>query len=236
MLDPLAMREDAAFPAAVFRWIEATPPPQPHPLSKLFREALTTALDLARPFSGELYRFCSRRYANLNDAISGFGSQLRGGRFNPPRSFRIVYLSIDRATAEAEILKRPKNPKAKPLADFPLLPPKNDLLTVRAVLHTVLDLTDTTVLARLSTVGVDLEFLTHEEWWVANERGAEAATQAIGRVAFELGLHGLITYSAAEGGNKNLDVFTPNLPIGCGLEVVDPPDIATHWGGSPRLR
>jgi RES domain-containing protein len=167
--------------------------------------------------------------------LSGVGSQLRGGRFNPPRSFRIAYLSIHPSTPHAE-LKKAAARKAKALAEFPLdedLAARWPLVTVRAHLEKVLDLTDAEILnlPEFKAAGIDRDFLTNDGSWSENEEGRESATQAVGRLAYELGLHGLIAHSSTDGGEKNLDVFLPNLPVGCGLEVIHPPDFPSHWIG-----
>jgi RES domain-containing protein len=233
---PLFSYGDPAFLAAMSLWHETMPPPDEHPNSELIRTALESAEKFLKPFpNNKLYRASPRRYSNRNDSLSGFGSQLHGGRFNPPRSFRIVYLSIDPSTPHAE-MKKAEARKAEGLADFPLAPVEElearfPLATVQAHLEKVLDLTDEEVLAlpKFVEAGIDRLFLTRDGWIRDAVVVTEFATQAVGRIAYDLGWHGLITHSSADGGEKNLDVFVGNLSIGFGLQILEPKDFPSHW-------
>jgi hypothetical protein len=134
------------------------------------------------------------------------------------------------------MLKKAQAQKLKELAGFPLasstvLAARQVLVHVRAKLERVLDLTDPAVLAvpQVQAAGITPALLTRDGWWMDNDKGLEAPTQAIGRAAYEAGLHGLIRLSAASSDTRNLDVFVPKLPIGCGLELISPPRLASSW-------
>jgi hypothetical protein len=47
------------------------------------------------------------------------------------------------------------------------------------------------------------------------DKRREALTQAVGRIAFEAGLEGLLVPSAQVRKSKNLVVFPENLRLGC---------------------
>jgi RES domain-containing protein len=53
----------------------------------------------SRPFRGLAYRSASPGYA----ALSGEGARLKGGRWNPPDSFPVLYVATDPSAAAAEI-------------------------------------------------------------------------------------------------------------------------------------
>ncbi len=109
--------------------------------------------------------------------------------------------------------------------------PSRCILTVRAVLNKIIDLSDLDLLnsKEFQDAGLDIELLTKDGWYFDNNEGKESATQAIGRIAYELGYHGLISRSSVSKGEKNLNVFVSNLPIGCGLEILEPKDLPSHW-------
>ena len=238
LFDPILSLSHPGFREAVFRWLESNPPPDEHPKSEVFKKAMIQAgySRTIDPINLDVYRSCSIRYANRNDILSGFGGQLRGGRFNAPRSFRVIYLSFDPATPYAETLKRAESLKAPALAGLPLKPSQElnkhfVQLTVRAVLNKIIDLSDLDLLnsKEFQDAGLDIELLTKDGWYFDNNEGKESATQAIGRIAYELGYHGLISRSSVSKGEKNLNVFVSNLPIGCGLEILEPKDLPSHW-------
>jgi hypothetical protein len=242
--DPVLSISHPGFQEAVFRWLESNPPPNEHPDSEKFKKAIQASSNhdsehAKSPIELNVYRSCSIRYANRNDILSGFGSQIRGGRFNAPRSFRVIYLSLNPNVSYAETIKRAESLKAPALAGLPLKPSQElnkhfIQLTVRAVLIKIINLTDPDLLnsKHFADAGIDIELLTKDGWHVDNNVGKESATQAIGRIAYELGYHGLISPASDAKGEKNLNVFVSNLPIGCGLEILDPEDLPSHWRNS----
>ncbi len=54
----------------------------------------------AQTFSGPVYRFIGTRF--LQSPLASAGSKLRGGRFNPPGSFEVLYTALAADTALAE--------------------------------------------------------------------------------------------------------------------------------------
>lgn len=75
-----------------------------HSDSKRLGRAIAKALGYAGPWAGDLFRSASPRYASKEDIVTGAGSKTVGGRWNPPRSFRAIYTSLDVETAVAESL------------------------------------------------------------------------------------------------------------------------------------
>ena len=55
----------------------------------------------ATPFAGDAFRHQPPRY----DPRSGRGARIQGGRWNPPDSFPILYLGLDRQTVLDEFLR-----------------------------------------------------------------------------------------------------------------------------------
>jgi hypothetical protein len=82
------------------------------------------------------------------------------------------------------------------------------LVTVSATLHQVLDLTDGAV---RRTLRVSQQRLCAEPWWIRQEAGEEALTQAIGRAAYSVGFEGLRVPCAVSKDGVNLVVFPANL-------------------------
>jgi RES domain-containing protein len=82
------------------------------------------------------------------------------------------------------------------------------LVSIRVSLQRVLNLTDQHVRRSLS---VTRKQLLDEDWRAANDRGDEARTQAIGRLAWRLEWEGILTPSTAHPGGVNLIVFPGNL-------------------------
>lgn len=154
------------------------------------------------PFEGEAFR----QQAPAHDPRSGEGARLRGGRYNPPRSFPTLYLCRTRACAVAELRRQGER---QPIGLEGLLP--RTLFRYSIELDGVLDLTDDSVRDRLRVTGDDL---VARDW---------KATQELGVAAHHLGCRALIAPSAT-GVDSVLVVFVENI----GLGVVDPTAVE-HW-------
>ena len=131
---------------------------------------------IIREFSrltGVIYRVASVRRANPADLIAGVGSQLTGGRWTPPGAFRAVYASLEEVTALDEARQQNLRLGVPPWMALPLV-----LTAIEVDLEPVLDLTDGRVRRALR---VSRARMLGEPWWVLQERGQEALTQALGR-------------------------------------------------------
>lgn len=137
-----------------------------------------------------------------------------GGRWNPPGLFPAVYASDVAETAVAEALAHSRRNGIPDHQNMPKV-----IVGVRIKCDAVLNLADPTL---GSTLPIDLATLLAEEWWLANERGRETGGQALGRLAREAGLHGLVVPSSARPGHTNILVLVDRLPRWCGVEVLHP--------------
>jgi RES domain-containing protein len=82
------------------------------------------------------------------------------------------------------------------------------IVALEARLHQVLDLTDGET---RQVLGVSKKRFLEEPWREKQQRGREALTQAIGRLAYGADLEGILVPSAARKGGTNLIIFPANL-------------------------
>jgi RES domain-containing protein len=130
------------------------------------------------------------------DPRSGAGARRRGGRFNPPNSFPVLYLALTPDTAAAE-LRRGAEGMGLPVAG--VLP--RELFRYDVDLARVLDLRDQAV---RDTLGV-----TREELLAADR----TRSHQIGEAASRLGVQAVVCPSAT-GLGAIVAVFTDNLGSG----------------------
>ncbi len=142
-----------------------------------------------RPLPAVGYRNQAKGY----DPRSGEGARRFGGRFNPSRSFPVLYFCTTRACVVAE-LTRQANRQGLQVGD--LLP--HEIWRIEAALTNVLDLTDSAV---LKVVGVAHEDLVGDD---------HQLTRQIGEAAYEHQFQAIITPSAT-GVDKVLAIFPENL-------------------------
>ena len=189
------------------------PPPRPlspHPGSPRLTRALARNGALIGPWSGVAFRSTSPAYANSRDLLSGEGVRRYGGRWNPP-GLAAVYASATPEIALAEALAQFRR---YGIPDRDAMP--RVLVAIEARLDRVLDLTDGQVRRALR---VSRRRMAGEDWRGLQARGQEAVTQAIGRLASEAGVEGLLAPSAAVPDGKNLVVFPAALRPGSRLAV-----------------
>jgi filamentous hemagglutinin len=184
-----------------------------HPDSDRLRNALERCSSRAVRWSGVVYRSTTPRYANKDDLLTGVGSRSAGARWNPPRSFSAVYASLDPHTALDEVLAHFRHYGIPVESAMPRV-----TVSVRVQLGRVLDLTDGPT---RSVLRVSARRMLDEPWREEQAAGREALTQAIGRLARELGWEGLLVPSAARRGGANLILFPDNLDRGSTLEIVN---------------
>lgn len=150
-------------------------------------------------FRGEAFRHQGPGYHPL----SAEGARIQGGRWNPPNSFPVLYLALDRSTAAAEFYRRAEREGRPPEQ---LLPRR--LYRYRVELEAVLDLTgrDALTHAALSPTDISSDDLSR--------------CQAVGDAAHYLGLEAILTPSATSAG-RNLAVFFDRLRSGSTVEPLD---------------
>ena len=185
----------------------------PHPESDRLRRAMERCTSRAVRWSGVVYRSASPRYANQDDLLTGIGSKSTGARWNPPRSFP-THLREPRSSHGAG-----RGPSTLP----PLRAPDRVCDAAghgrgpgrdrpRARPH---GRGDPLGPARLGTSNAP------EPWREEQAAGREALTQALGRLAYELGWEALVVPSAARRGGVNLIIFPDNLTLGSAIEIVN---------------
>jgi RES domain-containing protein len=184
-----------------------------HPDSVWLAQGIRRCLPLATRLTGVVYRVASVRRANPEDLISGIGSQRTGGRWTPPGAFRAVYASRDEATALNEARQQNLRQGVPTWMALPLV-----LTAIEVDLEPVLDLTD----GRLrQALRVSRDRMLGEPWWLLQERGQEALTQALGRLARDHGFAALLTPSAAEPRGSNVVIYPDRIAAEGRLAVVN---------------
>lgn len=189
----------------------------PHLESDRLRHALVRCAARAVPWSGVVYRSASPRYANKGDLLTGVGSKSAGGRWNPPKSFPTVYASLDPHTVLDEGLAHFRYYRIPIEVSMPRV-----MVSIRVDLRTALDLTHGKT---RSALRVSERRMLSEPWRDEQKAGRESLTQALGRLAHELGWEGLLVPSAARRGGTNLIVFRANLSRRSSLEIIKVDDL-----------
>jgi RES domain-containing protein len=194
-----------------------------HPESVELHRGLVRCLPSATAWAGIAFRASTPRYASRDDVLTGVGSRVAGGRWNPLGAFRTVYLSLTAETAVAEYLGQYAEVGFEAARLTPFV-----VIGVEARLRRVLDLTAAPVRRSL---GVTLARLLDDDWKAAQDAGGEALTQAIGRLACQEEFDGLVVPSAARRGAGNLVVFPANLlPPEAYLRIVNSDQLPAYTG------
>jgi len=174
----------------------------PHTEYDDFARRLRDCRTMAVPWSGTVYRSVTPIYATREDLLSGHGSRVYGGRWNPP-AMAAVYASLTPETALAEVLNHFRRYGFPVHAAMP-----RTFVAIDVALGQVLDLTVGLLRRRLR---VSRAAMLSEDWRAAHQRDEESLTQAVGRAAHEVGVAGLLVASAAQRGGTNLVWFPENL-------------------------
>ncbi len=163
---------------------------------------LTQLLSVASVFSGTVYRSCTPKYATESDLLTGAGSKMHGGRWNPVGT-AVVYNSLTPETAMAESLANNR---------YYGIPIEESMPRVFAAtvvkLQSVLDLRLGLVRQRLQ---ISQDRILAVDWRHEVNAGRVPITQWIGVAAAEIGWEGLVVPSAADWKGHNLLVFPENL-------------------------
>ena len=171
---------------------------KPHPKFGEIKDALLPFAKLGLPYKGICYRCTDPQFAR--EIISGAGSQLYGARWTPIGSFPTVYLCETAEAALEEFFARGRRMRLPDHKSLPMV-----MAGVNVKVARLLDFTGAEMQAIISSF-CEAE-KTH---WRTIQNRREAATQAIGRAAFELGLSGIITESQVTTG-KVIVIFPENL-------------------------
>ena len=182
------------------------------PTLNQLRLRMPLLLSMAKAFCGVTYRSVTPRYANEADLLTGVGSKRDGGRWNPV-GIAVVYNSLTPETAMAETLAHYRYYNI-PIEDC--MP--RTFVATEFRLITVLDLRLGRVRQRLQ---VSQDRILTVDWRKEVFAGRLPITQAIGQVAAEIGLEGLIVPSAVVPEEANLLVFPDNLQSGSTCTVLN---------------
>ena len=171
------------------------------------------------------YRRLVRRLVSLRSPSLGplsstslrESAPLRPGRWHPIGVCPAVYGSLDPETALAESLATHRRYK---WADRDAMP--RTLNAVACQFHRILNLTTGSVRQRL---GVSADRMLSEAWWDRQEQDEEALTQAIGHIAWELGLEGLLVPQLQCAGGLNIVFFPDHTDPTSVLQVIHPEEL-----------
>jgi RES domain-containing protein len=159
-----------------------------HPDFPRLLEAIKVAASRARPWAGTIFRSAPPKWATGREMLTGVGSTRSGARFNAPDTFPAIYGSTTPELAMIESLAYQRRANLQLEWAMPLV-----FKAISVDVQRCVDMTDTAVLA---DIGVKLDQIRTEAWWLARARGEESLTQAIGRAAHACGIQSLLAASA----------------------------------------
>lgn len=174
---------------------------RPFPQSELLKRRLERTLGKATVWAGTFYRATTIEYANRRDLLTGLGSRMAGARWTPPGSFAAVYGCLEPETAMSEALANYREFGIPLSQAMPLV-----FVAVAVESQAVLDFTDP---AMQRVLGITTRRMVNTPWQRQQERGDEALTQCLGRLAWEASLEGILVPSARVKGATNIVLF-PN--------------------------
>jgi RES domain-containing protein len=150
--------------------------------------------------------------------LSAIGALERGGRFNPPDAFSVLYTSDNQLTALREVEALFVDPDGR-LRGVPRNP--DLLLTLECTLLRMLDLTLSDLHIELGT-SHDVLVASSPSRFIANARGEHTPTQQLGLACFRSGhISAIKVPSAANPEGSCLDIFPESLIIGERIAIRD---------------
>jgi RES domain-containing protein len=184
-----------------------------HPDFSRLLEAMKLAAGSARPWTGTIFRAAPPKWAAGREMLTGVGSMKSGARFNAPDSFPAIYGSTTPELAMIESLAYQRRANLPVEWAMPLV-----FKAIYVEVERSLDFSDSAV---LTVLGVTLDQIRTETWWLARARGEESLTQAIGRAAHACGIQALLVPSAhALDQGINAIVLPDHLKPPSGLKVL----------------
>lgn len=181
-------------------------------------ERLTRVLERAPliSYSGFSYRVIADKWRD--SPLSAIGAVQRGGRYNAPHTFPVLYSADSQLTAllEAEALFRTADGQLQGVPRDPDL-----ILTIECGLERVLDLTVPTLYDALGTSHAEL-ISSIPSRFILNARDEETPTQQLGSACSYTGrISALKVPSAAHPDGFCLDIVLDSLIVGEHLAVRD---------------
>jgi RES domain-containing protein len=150
--------------------------------------------------------------------LSAVGALQRGGRYNAPHTFPVLYSANSQLTAllEAEALFTTADGKLQGVPRDPDL-----ILTIKCSLERVLDLTGPTLYDALGTSRAELVSSTPSRF-ILNARNEETPTQQLGSACSHFGgISALKVPSAAHSDGFCLDILIDSLIVGEHISIRD---------------
>ena len=158
------------------------------------------------------------KYANESDLVTGAGSAIHGGRWNP-RGLRAIYGSLDVITAVKESYQL--------LAAFGFtggVKPRV-IAGAQVKVRRVLDLKDAQTLEQLGFTERDL---VEEDWRSIQFSGQESWTQAIAKAAVKAGFEAVRAPSAQNSEGVNFVIYPDHLLKGSFVLAAHPHELPPH--------
>lgn len=152
-------------------------------------------------WQGTAYRHCSVQYATNKDLLTGSGSSLYGGRWNP-KGVRTVYASLSPETAMAEALSNFRYYGIDIARAMPRV-----FVAIECRFERVLDLTAGRIRQRLR---VSRERML-DDWRKLTASGKPVITQWIGQAVSLAGFEAMLVKSGAAPDGRNIIWFPGNL-------------------------
>jgi len=162
------------------------------------------------------YRVIAERWRD--SPLSAIGAFERGGRYNAPRTFPILYSADTPVTAmqEAESLFLTSDGNLMGVPRDPEI-----ILTIECTLMRVLDLTTPELYLELGTTREELISVKPSRF-IVNARNEETSTQQLGSACFRSrGVSALKVPSAQNLDGYCLDIFIESLVVGERVAVLD---------------
>jgi RES domain-containing protein len=182
-----------------------------HPRYAVYKAWFRSEARRATRLEAELYRVAGPRHTTASELLAGVGAFKGGGRWNPPRVMRVIYLSFAPETAMREANEHSRYHRIPMSKGMPKV-----TVAVRVVVEAVLDLT------KAGAFPEPMANLMAEDWRAVMARMDESTTQAVGRAACAAGLQGLVVPSKPDPGGTNVLIFPENLTILSAMAVLNP--------------
>jgi RES domain-containing protein len=187
-----------------------------HPDFSRLLGAMELVAGRAGPWAGTIFRAAPPKWAAGREMLSGVGSMKSGARFNAPGSFSAVYGSTTPELAMIESMAYQRRAKLPVERALPLV-----FKAISVEVERCLDLSAAAVLMEM---GLSLDQVRADAWWLARARGEEALTQAIGRAAYACAVQAILAASAnALDQGYNVVVLPDHLKPPSGLKVLRRP-------------
>ena len=168
------------------------------------------------PYAGFSYRVIADQWRD--SPLSAIGAVQRGGRYNAPYAFPVLYSADTQLTAllEAEALFTTSDGQLQGVPRDPDL-----ILTLQCHLVRVVDLTVTDLYADLGTSREELTSASPSRF-ILNARGEETPTQQLGSACSHSGnVSALKVPSAAHPDGFCLNILLDSLIVGEQLAILD---------------